>query len=64
MYVLVDLDECLLNGIQGVIFVLDHAHGHGKRSTMILVEESSKSCRISCLYALDQVMITLVGGAV
>jgi hypothetical protein len=38
-----DLDESILNGIQRVIFVLDDAHGHSKRSTMILVVERSKS---------------------
>jgi hypothetical protein len=44
VYVFVDLDESLLNGIHGVIFVLDDAHGHGESSTMILVEQRPK-CR-------------------
>jgi hypothetical protein len=43
VYVFVDLDESILNGVGRVIFVLDDAHGHGKRPTMILVEERPKS---------------------
>jgi hypothetical protein len=43
VYVLVDLDESLLNGIQSIIFVFDDTHGHGKRATMILIEERPKS---------------------
>jgi hypothetical protein len=43
VYVLVNLDESILNGIERVIFVLDDTHGHGKRSAVILVEERPKS---------------------
>jgi len=51
VYILVDLDESLLNGVEGIIFVLDDAHGHGKRPSMILIEQRPKSPGISCLYA-------------
>jgi len=57
-----DLDESLLNGVEGIIFVLDDAHGHGKRPSMILIEQRPKSPGISCLYALHQVMVALLGG--
>jgi hypothetical protein len=43
VYVLVDLDESVLDGIERVVFVFDDAHGHGKRSTVILVVERPKS---------------------
>ena len=62
--VLMHLDEGFLNGVESVVFVLEDAHGHRKGSTMIFVEERSKSGRISSLYALYQIIVTLGGGAV
>jgi hypothetical protein len=59
--VLMNLDERLLDGVQSVVLVLDDAHGDGKRPPMILLEQRSKSRRVSCLYALYQVMIALGG---